>query len=394
MQQVYHFGTSLSMQTLLENSLSNTMLVSASFGIKANITAQHTSIAECQMKKELQTSKRGRKKKVRSNERQPKGDYNGKESNSSEISRQNSVSKLKKEPVLNYLSKKISKHLSGEESGQTLKRTRRTWSKQEDENLIEQVKLHGLNWGLISFNMGGSRTGKQVRDRYLNKLSPSIKNSKWTEAEDQQLLQLFKIHGRKWCEIAKRMSGRTETKVKNRFYSQFKEYLSKNIQPEEPNAIEKQQEQGISNLPREPANYSNQALNYFLSLINRPMNFQNFMIPRNFFINFNPSYFRLPNGIDQVSYNEVKPITIVNQPIPLETATTRSQAADQMDEEPSFIDFSLPNRNKYDLFEDEENKFRTSNEPPLSGGEEAIWMRNFKTETEKQDFVGNTWLGN
>lgn len=136
---------------------------------------------------------------------------------------------LKSCDKLHKASKKISKDLSQQTFKQ--KFTRRSWTKQEDDQLIQQVQIHGQNWGLISQNLGGSRSGKQIRDRYLNKLHPSISNSKWSDDEDEKLLTLFKLHGRKWSEISKNLPGRSETMVKNRFYCKYKEYLSGSKEP-------------------------------------------------------------------------------------------------------------------------------------------------------------------
>lgn len=36
---------------------------------------------------------------------------------------------------------------------------------------------------MIAQNIEG-KTGKQVRERYINKLDPSIKKTQWTEEED------------------------------------------------------------------------------------------------------------------------------------------------------------------------------------------------------------------
>lgn len=105
---------------------------------------------------------------------------------------------------------------------------RRTWTKQEDEQLLSLIKVYGQNWSMISQSMGGSRNGKQIRDRYLNKLNPSIKNTKWTPEEDQKLLKLYSIHGRKWCRISKELIGRTEAMVKNRFYTKFENQIEEN----------------------------------------------------------------------------------------------------------------------------------------------------------------------
>jgi len=63
------------------------------------------------------------------------------------------------------------------------------------------------------------RSGKQIRDRYLNKLRPDIKIDESNKEEDQQLINFFHEHGRKWSKIATLLPGRTEGQVKNRFYS-------------------------------------------------------------------------------------------------------------------------------------------------------------------------------
>ena len=108
--------------------------------------------------------------------------------------------------------------------------SRRSWSESEDKKIIEMVEKHGLNWSLLSRLVGGSRTGKQIRDRYLNKLNPGIKNNKWTSEEDALLLRLYKIHGRKWSKISKQMPGRSEVMVKNRFYSKFSKAFEGNAE--------------------------------------------------------------------------------------------------------------------------------------------------------------------
>ena len=70
------------------------------------------------------------------------------------------------------------------------------------------------------------RTGKQIRDRYLNKLKPNIKRGDWTDDEDRTLLALYYQIGHKWSKIATYLPGRTEGQVKNRFYSHIKKKLT------------------------------------------------------------------------------------------------------------------------------------------------------------------------
>lgn len=121
-------------------------------------------------------------------------------------------------------SKKISKAPSDHENKS--QRNRRTWSEDEDRLLIALVSQHGFSWTVISSKMKTGRTGKQIRDRYLNILDPRIKNNPWTVVEDQQLVQLYQTFGKKWKEISNHMDGRTEAMVKNRFYSKFKTLLN------------------------------------------------------------------------------------------------------------------------------------------------------------------------
>jgi len=69
------------------------------------------------------------------------------------------------------------------------------------------------------------RTGKQVRDRFLNKLRPNIRCGDWSQKEDDLLVSLIKELGNRWSLIATHLPGRTEAQVKNRFYSSIKKRL-------------------------------------------------------------------------------------------------------------------------------------------------------------------------
>ena len=42
-----------------------------------------------------------------------------------------------------------------------------SWSKEEDKKLIKLHALYGNNWSKIARNFK-TRTGKQIRDRYVN----------------------------------------------------------------------------------------------------------------------------------------------------------------------------------------------------------------------------------
>jgi hypothetical protein len=129
---------------------------------------------------------------------------------------------------LHKASKKISKaspKSDAQTSQRRTKRARNPWTPKEDQKLMELMKKYGQSWAMISSVMEG-RTGKQVRDRYLNKLRPNIKCGDWSAEEDERLISLLRTVGNRWSLIATHLPGRTEGQVKNRFYSCIKKRLS------------------------------------------------------------------------------------------------------------------------------------------------------------------------
>jgi len=134
---------------------------------------------------------------------------------------------------LHHRSKKITKERpkgtsSPHQSGQihknkgTKKKTRQTWTLEEEIQVVELMKKHGKKWSKIASCMR-NRNGKQVRDHYLNSLAPDINRGVWTEDEDQAILFFYEKFGAQWCKIAECVPGRTETSVKGRFYTNLKQ---------------------------------------------------------------------------------------------------------------------------------------------------------------------------
>ena len=103
-----------------------------------------------------------------------------------------------------------------------------SWNKEEDKILLELYDKYGKNWAKISKEMR-TRTGKQIRDRFLNSLDKGIDKSKFTINEDEEIIKLYKIYGNSWCFIAKFLKGRTGDMVKNRFYSRLIKIINNNI---------------------------------------------------------------------------------------------------------------------------------------------------------------------
>jgi hypothetical protein len=93
------------------------------------------------------------------------------------------------------------------------------WNRQEDEQMIAWVQLHGTNdWAGCSAQVSG-RSAKQCRERWTNTLDPNIKKGFWSEEEDEVIFREYRARGPKWTEIAKLLPGRPENAIKNRFYS-------------------------------------------------------------------------------------------------------------------------------------------------------------------------------
>ena len=131
--------------------------------------------------------------------------------------------------------RKIANFIPGRTSIQCSARYRRirpglnkgSWNKEEDEQLLLLFQKYGKNWAAISKEMP-HRTGKQIRDRFLNSLDSKFVRGKFTQEEDQIIIKYYKIYGHSWAKIAKKLKTRTGDMVKNRFYSSLKKIVSRN----------------------------------------------------------------------------------------------------------------------------------------------------------------------
>lgn len=91
------------------------------------------------------------------------------------------------------------------------------WSPEEDERLVEAVGVLGEgHWSKIAARVG-TRNGKQCRERWRNQLNPRVDKRPWSPEEDAVVVGMVREMGQRWSEIARRLPGRSENAVKNRW---------------------------------------------------------------------------------------------------------------------------------------------------------------------------------
>lgn len=93
------------------------------------------------------------------------------------------------------------------------------WSADEDRKLAALVDKYGDHeaWKHICLELGGRNT-KQCRERWNNHLNPRLRHGDWS-AEEDVIIETMRNDGAGWAEIAKKLTGRTDNKVKIRYHS-------------------------------------------------------------------------------------------------------------------------------------------------------------------------------
>ncbi|KAL1536736.1 Transcription factor myb93 [Salvia divinorum] len=100
------------------------------------------------------------------------------------------------------------------------------WTPEEDEKLINYIQKHGHgSWRALPKLAGLNRCGKSCRLRWTNYLRPDIKRGKFSQDEEQTILNLHSILGNKWSAIATHLPGRTDNEIKNFWNTHLKKRL-------------------------------------------------------------------------------------------------------------------------------------------------------------------------
>ncbi|KAK4748070.1 hypothetical protein SAY87_014656 [Trapa incisa] len=100
------------------------------------------------------------------------------------------------------------------------------WSPEEDEKLARHITTHGHgSWSSVPRLAGLQRCGKSCRLRWINYLRPDLKRGSFTSQEERTIIDVHRILGNRWSQIAKHLPGRTDNEVKNFWNSCIKKKL-------------------------------------------------------------------------------------------------------------------------------------------------------------------------
>ncbi|XP_038691907.1 transcription repressor MYB6-like [Tripterygium wilfordii] len=113
------------------------------------------------------------------------------------------------------------------------------WSPEEDDKLIKFITTQGHGpWSSVPKLAGLQRCGKSCRLRWINYLRPDLKRGSFSEEEEKTIIDVHRIVGNKWAQIAKHLPGRTDNEVKNFWNSCVKKKLiSQGLDPKTHNLL-------------------------------------------------------------------------------------------------------------------------------------------------------------
>ena len=129
------------------------------------------------------------------------------------------IQKLPRDIILTLLEAQGQPH---DPSQLSMINARGSWSPEEDDLLKTGIKQFGpKKWSDVA-RFVPTRTAKQCRERWFNRLSPELKHGPFEAWEDKIILEKQKDIGKKWSVIAQLLPGRSPGAIKNRWYSGLK----------------------------------------------------------------------------------------------------------------------------------------------------------------------------
>lgn len=139
------------------------------------------------------------------------------------------------------------------------------WSPEEDERLLKHITEHGHgSWSSVPKLAGLLRCGKSCRLRWINYLRPDLKRGSFTAEEEQIIIDVHRILGNRWAQIAKHLPGRTDNEVKNFWNSCIKKkLLSQGLDPKTHNLLSSHKRANRVNLSNSSSQIQEQTFSVF-----------------------------------------------------------------------------------------------------------------------------------
>lgn len=113
------------------------------------------------------------------------------------------------------------------------KQTRSIWTEDERNYLVHLLREDSsISWievaRALNGKFGGSKTGKQCRERYRNYENPGLKKGGWKQNEKVLFIVMHTVYGNQWSNISRYLNSRSDVVIKNYFYCQVRK-TTKNL---------------------------------------------------------------------------------------------------------------------------------------------------------------------
>ena len=129
--------------------------------------------------------------------------------------------------------------LRGEDAEHVLQPLQADLDEHEGQELVERRGgtaggLRAQVWGKVEINKFQNAkylphyiefTPKQIRERFLNYLRPSIKKDDFQFAEDLEICKFVLAHGKHWRKMEEVLPGRPEGCIKGRYYGKLQKII-------------------------------------------------------------------------------------------------------------------------------------------------------------------------